>query len=1018
MPLQILMAGAACGKTTEVLKKIRFELASGDLKKIWVVLPDRRQVTSFRTKLMNTGSMLGVSIGLFNEICEDILLKSDEYHSQAPNTMLHRIILEVIRNHSQQGLLGELEVIKEKSGFIQLVHQKFSELTQAGYSVTPSGWVPGENPSQLEIILELYHTYLERLKQLRWMDPHQIISSTVLALELNPRWVRGWNLVVVDGFERFTAPQQGLIILLAELGVRVIMTLPGNDLLGRVVYQRAQESLEKFHQIIPDLEIIHLGDQPHLPPSILGLANNFLVDQPLIIEKQQDVRLLAAHSPLQEVREVLRYIKELMRVKGAFAGDCAVLVPDEIQYPPLLQVVADEYGVPLHFSWGTPLQKVAQVRLIQNLLHLTVDDFPRRQFLDVLRSPYLNLAEFGFVPSDAARLERVSRFGPVIAGYENWEKVLKRLVNQVVEPGLRFEGEEDDDIFSLPTAETSRRLFESIQKFATLLQPLGGQQRITAWVEWLWQLLQKTGWISRLELSESSTWYERFTRDLREMCVSDLELGHWVLDYNQFVAELEMVFQISTYSQKLEDNKVQVLRFLDARGSRFEHVAILGLAEGVFPKSQREDPFLPEKFRKAAGLESKLEQDQMGVFFQGITRSNSSLMITRPYMSDKGEALEPSPYWNALAASLEKEDVEIVRSTTIRDLREAASIEELLFWSRLFNQPVQFYDERLIETLNTLKIQEQVLSARHHKKPEGGYEGEFAELPSVLDKYNQKKTNWSASRLETYKSCPMRFWTQYALAVDEQRIPEVGLQSFQIGSILHQILEEVYQAAENPADVNGVLEKLPIVAKRIFDAAPEIYQFEPSAYWQTQQQEWLLILELTITGLASDEWVPIAFEQKFGLEGKPSLEMSLEDSRVVCLHGVIDRVDQDSQGNIRVIDYKTGVSHLDKKDLLQGTRLQLPLYALAATQALKMGKVTEGFYWSLNAKKEGSLKLSTFQTDDFEGPDGAIQIAKQHIEMIMDGLSVADFRPQVPVGGCPDYCAARLWCWRYHPGRS
>jgi ATP-dependent helicase/DNAse subunit B len=310
-----------------------------------------------------------------------------------------------------------------------------------------------------------------------------------------------------------------------------------------------------------------------------------------------------------------------------------------------------------------------------------------------------------------------------------------------------------------------------------------------------------------------------------------------------------------------------------------------------------------------------------------------------------------------------------------------------------------------------------VLAARQHKKPESTYEGELSKLPSVLNKYNQKKTNWSASRLETYKSCPMRFWTQYAMAVDEQRIPEVGLQSFQIGSILHQILEEVYGAVENPQDVNSLLEKLPLIAKQIFDAAPEIYHFEPTAYWQTQQQEWMLILEHTITELASDEWVPIAFEQKFGLDGKPFLEILLENGRVICLHGVIDRVDRDFQGNLRVIDYKTGSSHLDKKDLLQGTRLQLPLYAMAATQALKMGDVKEGFYWSLIAKKTGSLKLSDFQEDGFEGPAGAMQIAKQHIELIVEGISSGDFRPLVPVGGCPKYCAARLWCWRYHPGR-
>ena len=1018
MPLQVLIAGAACGKTIEVLKRIYSELSTAELKKIWVVLPDRRQVNSLRTNLISRGNLLGVAIGLFPDISKEILLKSDQYHAEAPNTILHRIVLEVVQVHSLQGTLGELEVIKDKPGFIRLLHQKFSELSQAGFTGTESETAD----PQLAVILGLYQSYRERLMQFQLIDPNQTIGMAAAELASNPRWVQAWDLVVVDGFERFTPPQQDLICRLSEAGVRVMVTLAGDDPHGRMVYRRAQENLEKLKSVIPNLDVSILGAQAYLPASILGLANNFLVDEPQKIEKRQDVRLLAAHSPMQEVREVMRYIKRLLRIQRAFAGDCAILVPDEVQYPPLLQSVADEYGLPLHFSWGTPLQDVAQIRLIVDLLRLAVENFPRRQFLDVLRSPYLNLSAFGFSASDAARLERVSRYGPVVSGLENWEKALRRLADQGVENNQTLEMDDDEEsIYALPTADTSKRLLESVQNFAIQLKPPQGQRYISYWIGWLWQLLQEMGWLSSANSSQSSLWFDRFTQVLREMCISDVEIGQWQLDYAQFVSELEMVFQISTFHPIPDEKKVQVLRFLDARGSRFEHVAILGLAEGVFPKMQREDPFLPESFRRSAGLELRLEQDQIGVFYQAITRANATLMVTRPYMSDKGEALEPSPYWIMLAAALEEKDIEVVRSITRRDLSTAASIEELLFWSRLFNQPVQFEDPYLVEIMEILTHQDEVLSARQAKLPAGEYEGGMTVLPSALEKYNQNKTNWSASRLETYRSCPLRFWTQYALGVEEQRIPEVGMQSFQVGSILHQILEEVYQTAENPADVSSVLAQLPATAELIFAAAPEEYQFEPTPYWKTQQKEWLFILEQTICGLASEAWVPIAFEQKFGLDDKPALEIFLdlpgEQKRVVRLHGVIDRVDQNSQGEIRVIDYKTGIGHLDKKDLLEGTRLQLPLYAMAATQALGLGQVTDGFYWSLNGKKAGSLKLGNFQEDDFEGPSGAIQVAKQHIERIMEGISAADFRPLVPSGGCPSYCAARLWCWRYHPGR-
>jgi ATP-dependent helicase/DNAse subunit B len=1014
MSLQILMAGAACGKTTEVLKRVCSELSSTDLKKIWVILPDRRQINSFREKLLTSGSMIGLSTGLFYEFGNEILLKSDQTYTEAPELLLHRILQKIIQNFSQTGDLGAFGAIKDKPGFIQLVHRKVSELAEAGYESFPSDNLDPE----VDVILKIYQAYQKRVKQRQWMDPHQIISMALDAVRSTSSVIKGLDFVAVDGFERFTPPQLNLLCQLAERGVKVLITLPGSDRAGRTIYQRAQESLEQFQSSFPDLELICAGDQPFLPSSILGLANNFLVDKPQIIEKQSDMRLLSAYSPLQEVREGLRRIRFLLN-KSAFAGDCAILIPAEDQYSALLQTVANEYHIPIHFNWGKPLIQVAQLELILNLLHVSTEDFPRRLFLDVIRSPFVDLSNFGFKPADTAILERVSRYGPVVAGFDNWMKVLQRLATKGEESKKQAElDKEDDEIFNLPNADACQRLMESLRSLAAILKPPEKEKRITFWVEWLWQLLEDLGWLSQMPATTEILWFEKFKQNLREMCIADQELGFWYLDFDQFVAELEMGFQMSTFQQTTDRNKVQVLRLLDARGSRFEHVVILGLAEGVFPKSQREDPFLPEIFRQQAGLESHVEHNQIGVFYQAITRANSTLMVTRPYMSDKGEALEPSPYWNALIACLEEKDIEVVRSTTKRTLEDAASLEELFFWSHLFKIPIKFGDEHLSQTINKLNHQKAVLSSRQSKRIEGVYEGELEKLPPGLAKFEQKETDWSASRLETYKSCPMRFWTQYGLGVVEQHIPVLGLESFQIGSILHQILEDVYRTAEDPTNVDQLLDLLPVIARQVFDAAPETYQFEPTVYWQTQQEEWLAILQSAIIGLASEEWVPVAFEEKFGLDGKPALNIELDDGRMVRLHGVIDRIDQDLQGNLRIIDYKTGVSHLGKDDLIQGTRLQLPLYAMAAMQALKMGEVKEGFYWTLNGEEAGSLKLSKFQSADFEGPSGAIQVAKLHLQMIMDGLSSADFRPQVPDGGCPKYCGARLWCWRYHPGRQ
>ena len=131
---------------------------------------------------------------------------------------------------------------------------------------------------------------------------------------------------------------------------------------------------------------------------------------------------------------------------------------------------------------------------------------------------------------------------------------------------------------------------------------------------------------------------------------------------------------------------------------------------------------------------------------------------------------------------------------------------------------------------------------------------------------------------------------------------------------------------------------------------------------------------------------------------------------------MIDRLDRNEKNEIRVVDYKTGSSHLDAKDLKNGARLQLPLYALAARDTLKLGNVTEGFYWKILAAGAGGLKLSGFKTEKGQGVDEAINIMEEHLTRILRGIRAAEFPPIPPKGGCPTYCPAAQWCWRYEPG--
>jgi hypothetical protein len=208
------------------------------------------------------------------------------------------------------------------------------------------------------------------------------------------------------------------------------------------------------------------------------------------------------------------------------------------------------------------------------------------------------------------------------------------------------------------------------------------------------------------------------------------------------------------------------------------------------------------------------------------------------------------------------------------------------------------------------------------------------------------------------------------------------------------------------------------VAGRIFEQAPQEYHFRPSRLWDVQQEELLKILQKTIQGLADFDptggWRPLAFELQFGLGDSPPLVMGSE----ILLHGLVDRVDVNPQGMLRIIDYKSGSSHLATQDLIDGRRLQLPIYALAAEQALKPGTTAEGFYWTLFQGKASPLKLSTFECELGTGPQAAFRLAESHVEGIVGLIRQGAFEPQPPQGGCPEYCPAAAWCWHFTPGRS
>jgi RecB family exonuclease len=311
-------------------------------------------------------------------------------------------------------------------------------------------------------------------------------------------------------------------------------------------------------------------------------------------------------------------------------------------------------------------------------------------------------------------------------------------------------------------------------------------------------------------------------------------------------------------------------------------------------------------------------------------------------------------------------------------------------------QAVRRFDDRLQRRAD-------ILRARLADVAGGEYEGELPQLAPRLNQRYAPAHGWSASRLETYGTCPFSFYIAHALQLEPRTPPDEGYDVRSLGSMLHKILEEVYQQADPRA-------ALPAVAAQVFAAAPLDYGFRPTALWAAQQQELIELLRKTIEALAaaSAGYAPRYFEQKFGM-GQPALIVRSDTGEEVRVHGYIDRIDADAAGRLRVIDYKAGGSPISAKDVAKGKRLQLPLYALAARDALQLGEVASGFYWHIGRAEASSFKLEKYEG----GLDAAFDQVQRHVIDHVRRIRAGQFQPQPPGDGCPGYCPAIAFCWRY-----
>ncbi|MFQ5942317.1 MAG: PD-(D/E)XK nuclease family protein [Anaerolineales bacterium] len=1006
----ILLSPAAGGKTERLVELLVSDAQS--IRPRWAVLPDHVQVSSFRRRIAQAGGALGVSVGTFGDLFQEILARAGRPIAITPEPARQRILRSALRHLEAHERIPYYQPIAKTPGFLTAVGEAIGELKRARVSPESVGELDRAGVREIALI---FSEYEGQLRAIPWTDRGGLNDLAIEALNENASLLAEMPLIAVDGFDSFDSAQLEALAALARQVGRLIVSLPGSDRSDRTAYRRFRRPLVRLQAALPKAVVEELERTVDAATPLQRLESGLFEQEAAKFESGGSIELIESRSPADESREALRWIKAHMIRNRIALEDCAVVAPDPEFYGSLLRRAAAEFGVQLRFTHGRPLSQAPSISSLMELLELSRSNWPRRLTLQAVRSPYLNLTTWGLDAGDALALDAASHAGQVIEGFDQWEQALTQLSQaEAVEVT-----EKDLPSFSAPKGESALRLLNAMQELAGRLTPTANRST-SSWVEWLENLLDELEFAERTNDERDRPAFLRLRETLRALVLGEMVADGMDLSYGEFLDELGTAVEAATYREgrPLYEPAVRVLRSLEARGGRYQAVVVMGLSEGLMPKVEREDPFLDEETRQALGLESRLGLEQGGLFYQAVTRADAHLLLTRPYLADDGETWEASPFWRSVERML-ADLPRRIRPEAPRPLQEAGSPEELIFWGvRRGGMPASLLEPHA-ERWAQLQHAQRMLLARGEPQAAGPYEGDLSKQKALLERRFGPGHMWSPSRLETYGTCPHMFYSAYLLGLEVREPPTAGLDPAQLGLLLHEILEEVYPAASDPADVESVLEELERVAGPIMDHAPEKRGFRPTPLWEIEREQYAEALRETVRALAEEGsgWTPVEFEMTFGIDQNAPLEMEAGGS-TLKVRGIIDRLDRREDGGLRVIDYKTGAGRLNARELDEGRRIQLPLYALAAQEALGMGEVVEGFYWAILAAKRGSLRLSNYRALDeggAVGPEVAYATARSHVGNIVEGVSSGRYEPIPPPGGCPSYCPAAAYCWRYQP---
>ncbi len=909
------------------------------------------------------GGFLDVDVTTFKRYVSSVVPTSNVLSKESSVMMVRKIIAE------QKNNLQCFEASINKPNLSLILYELISQLESA--NVTPqilkelieSDNCGAEGAFLLKIkdIALIYEKYVEALCKANLKDGNNYFSLMPNLVKRDESIKN--STVILCGFSTITSQRQDVISALIQNAKEVYsIILDSND---SDVY--TGETCKKLMQICKDSQIYEVKPSSKEIEALKKYLYNVEVfKKGFNAVSTSSVTVSEYSTPIKEVENVVKSIKNHVINENGRYKDCVVSVGSILAYKPIIERVFKEQNVPYYVDSPVTLSE----HPISNYVISYLNFFKR----GLLVKDFLNFVSSGLFCLDRNLLDKLYVY---VSKHAFSRKLLKNEVDKTYENASELEALRKTAIevaSYLINAKTADEIVEAIKKMLSAtncfnnMKELGKKLTLLGEVKYadfndkaeekLNDFLQQIVFVLKGEKVSISEFINVFTSGVTATNVGSIPL-----------------FNDAVYVGEIKDVKIKNAGVLYALGLNGDVPFVKSdtalLSDGDLAKLDGFKIIVEPKIK----IVNKREKESVAVALMSFTN-----YLHASYVSQNlsGEEAQKSDIINYLTAIFNLKinkflDYETLptkyegsKKTSYDYLEKSTALKKIAKLSKHYKEGnaiaryeiASFYNALSSGELSEVKESASKLLLNN-------------DTQKVLKKGSDlcfKNGHISATTLEKYFSCPYANYSQNVLKLKEEKTED--LKVTELGTLLHDLTENYVKKIDSVNSKQQSDELVSSICKNIFENEKYVdYGDNPQHkfLFNRLEKEGKRVCFAIYNSIKNSLFKPYYIEASFNDNSEfKAINLNAKTGKYK-ISGKVDRIDI-YQDKIRVIDYKTGgILHNDEY-FYTGNKLQLYLYMNAF---LKGGLKPAGAYYfpvhdsfSLSGESNYKMRGKTVESKD------------------------------------------------------